>query len=276
MSCDIVLSDRLISRNHAMVRCLSDNDYYIIDSGSANGSYVNGKRINKPTLLKNNDQITIGPITLIFQQQNKHPCSSSVLPYNCENTLSSATVHIEQIAILVADIRDFTRLSESVPIHTLSKLMSEWFYHVSASVDAHNGTLEKFIGDCVYARWDVVGPVGNVVHNVLRAALHIHRITDALNKNFPELPQLLRIGAGVNIGNAAVGVGQDNTALGDAVNTTFRLENASKALKCDVVVGHDAYIELPHTLWKGRERVIVVKGKRDPLRVCTLNFSEIL
>lgn len=275
---DIVIADRLVSRNHAIVRRLSKNDYYVIDSGSANGSYLNGKRITTPSPLRNQDHITIGSAEFTFEQddtqQNDAAQSNAIDDSDAERTLMSAEVSIRQICILVADIRGFTSLSESLPIQTLTKIMSEWFQNVSSGIQASDGTIEKFIGDCVYARWDVSEEPQTSIHTALRAALKIHRITDAFNTVYPDLPQTLRIGVGINIGHAAVNVGHDFAAVGDAVNTTFRLESASKELHCDIVLGHDAYLYLPPEFSEHRERAIAVKGKREPLRVCGLTFAE--
>jgi len=47
----IVLTDLQVSRHHALVRRLGEADYYLIDSGSANGSKVNARRLSTPTLL---------------------------------------------------------------------------------------------------------------------------------------------------------------------------------------------------------------------------------
>jgi len=271
----VAIDDRSVSRNHAIIRRLGDNDYYLIDSGSLNGSYVNGKRISKPTRLNNNDQITIGPGLLIFRQNEHQQLAPSSGAAAEATTLFSPQVSIQKIAMLVADIRGFTPLTESVPVHTMSKIMSEWFHKVSLLIEASHGMLEKFIGDCVYARWDVTDDAQAVVLNALRTAVEIRRITDEFNSKYPEVAQQLRIGAAINIGNVAVGVGQSNAAVGDAVNTTFRLESASKELKCDIVVGHDAYIELPRSIWEGREHIITVKGKREPLNVCALRFENV-
>lgn len=271
---DVVLMDRLVSRHHAIVRRLSDDDYYLIDSGSANGSFVNGRRISTPTLLRHDDRIAIGSVTLRFENIPS-PDSARTLPRSDESTLLSSPIRIQQIAMLVADLRGFTSLSEALPIHTLSKLMSEWFHNVSASIQASDGVVEKFIGDCVYARWDVPDDPAPMVRTALRAALELHRITNSLNTRYPDLPAALRIGAGINVGHAAVGVRHDDAAVGDAINTTFRLESASKELGCDVVLGHDAYRLLPDAHWRGRERTISVKGKREPLSVCGYRFDDL-
>jgi adenylate cyclase len=70
-------------------------------------------------------------------------------------------------------------------------------------------------------------------------------------------------------------VGQDNTALGDAVNVAFRLESATKLLGTDVVVSETTYQHLPDSLIEGKKQHVKVKGKRDPVRICCLEFSEI-
>ncbi len=273
-SSDILIGDRLVSRNHAIIRRLDGDNYYLVDSGSANGSFVNGNRITTPTLLRSNDLIAIGPALITFQHssQQAHDGDASAVILS---TLFSNRVRIQQIAILVADMRGFTPLTESIPIHTLSKIISEWFHNVSTNIQAGGGAVEKFIGDCVYARWDITEHPQDAVLKALRSALAVQRITEELNALYPDLPQKLRIGAGVNIGDAAVGVGQENAAIGDAVNTAFRLENASKELGCDIVVGRDAYALLPRELWEGREHTVNAKGKRDSLRVCGLHFADI-
>jgi diguanylate cyclase (GGDEF)-like protein/PAS domain S-box-containing protein len=63
----IVLSDRWVSRNHAEIQVLEDKDYYLVDLGSGNGSFVNGQRVTMPVSLKDGDLLTIGRTELEFQ-----------------------------------------------------------------------------------------------------------------------------------------------------------------------------------------------------------------
>jgi adenylate cyclase len=183
-------------------------------------------------------------------------------------------VELLRIAVLVADIRGFTRLSESLPVKQLTELMNEWFREATQCIRAHDGLVDKFLGDCVYARWEANRDPAAALLKTLGAACELNRITRLLNENHPELPQPLEIGVGINIGNAALGTDQGRTAIGDAVNLTFRLQEKTKQMKCNILLNRDAYLNLPPERWQGREQTISVAGKTQPLDVWGLSFEE--
>jgi pSer/pThr/pTyr-binding forkhead associated (FHA) protein len=67
--CEFVLNDANVSRKHAVV--VKDwNGYMIQDLGSKNGVVVNDRKIGKPHRLKDADEITIGPIKLLYIDPN--------------------------------------------------------------------------------------------------------------------------------------------------------------------------------------------------------------
>jgi len=72
-----------------------------------------------------------------------------------------------------------------------------------------------------------------------------------------------------------MGIGQDATALGDAVNIAFRLESATKVLGTDIVMSESSYGSLPVECVSGEKQHIRVKGKRDVLRICSLHFGDV-
>lgn len=268
---DIVLKDIMASRNHAMIRRLGQNDYYLIDSGSSNGSFVNQQRVSAPTLLKAGDSIRIGKIELTFEQVRD--VDSAIDTWSMQETMISDSPIIKQITVLVADIRGFTALSEEVDIRTLTKMMNSWFHQVSDIIFENQGVVDKFIGDCVFARWETEVSRHETTLQALNAAVLIQRATDQINQTFTKMDNVT-IGVGINTGAASMGIGQDNTALGDAVNTAFRLENASKVLKKDIIMSESTYQHLPEYIWKDCKQHIRVKGKRDALRVCGLSFGQ--
>lgn len=270
---DIVIIDLLASRNHAMIRRLGHSDYYLIDSGSSNGSFVNSHRVAIPRLLKTGDRIQIGGSELLFEQLHKKENAMDTI--SMEETIISDRPVIRQITVLVADIRGFTSLSESVDIRTLTRMMTKWFHNVTDVITNHGGIVDKFIGDCVFARWESDINEAQSVMKALQAAVEINDITEELNKSSTEKYEKLRVGVGINTGVASMGIGQDATALGDAVNIAFRLESATKVLGSDIVMSESSYCSLPEDCMAGEKQHIRVKGKRDVLRICSLHFDDV-
>lgn len=272
---DIVILDLLVSRNHAMIRRLGQNDYYLIDSGSSNGSFVNSQRVAIPRLLKNNDRIQIGESELVFKQEPELSPEQAADTISMEATIISSRTEIRKITVLVADIRGYTALSENIDIRTLTKLMTKWFHDVTDVISQNGGMVDKFIGDCVFALWESDFNEADSVKKALQACLMINKITNGLNVNIEDIPKKLCIGVGINTGIASMGIGQDATALGDAVNVAFRLESASKLLDVDVVMSESSYTSLSKDCPLGEKKYIKVKGKQEKLKVCGLKFDDV-
>lgn len=269
---DVVLSDPQVSRNHAMVRLLSEGSYWFIDSGSANGSFVNEQRVRRPVLLRDRDRIRIGTTTFLFEQRRGDP--RFIDSIYLQQTVIFERPVIKDITILVADMRGFSGLSERVPIELLTTLMNRWFHDVSGIILEHGGTVDKFIGDCVFARWDGDEP-GEDVYRALRTAIDLQAATCRLARKYPEINQALRVGVGINAGRASVGIGADDTALGDAVNLAFRLESVTKLLRTDLVLSHSAYRHMAPRFWKGAEKLVHLRGRAEPVRACGLSFAAV-
>ena len=270
---DIHIDDLTVSRNHAMVRRIGHDDYYLIDSGSANGSFLNGNRIAMPSLLKNSDQIKIGGLNISFIQEQKSISGNDT--QSMLETVISETPEINEITILVADIRGFTTLSERIDIRTLTKMMNAWFGQVSDIIVKNGGLVDKFIGDCVFARWQAGAEDKQTIYRILNAAVAINKVTASISQDFPAVTENIKIGVGINTGAASISAGQDNSAIGDAVNLAFRLESATKVIGKDLVMSECAYKDLPKEYWSTSELHIRVKGKRDPIRIVALDFSEV-
>lgn len=269
---DIVLSEPQVSRQHALIRRLGMEDYYFIDSGSSNGSRLNGRRITTPTLLADGDSITIGTTTLLFEHKAQASAFSDSI--SMQATMIVDEPVIKEITILVADIRGYTHLSEKLSIQTLTRVMNMWFDQTSEVIANNGGTVDKFIGDSVFARWDGECSRENI-HNALRTACMLGEVTSGLYHSFSELSEPLRVGIGINAGMASVEVGSDNTALGDAVNTAFRLETASKELRTDVVLSESVYRGLPLGEWRDKAQPLHLKGKEKWVNVLGLGFEQI-
>ncbi len=271
----VPLDDPTVSRNHALIRLVGREQYYLIDVGSRNGSFLNDRRVSTPKLLQSGDVIAIGSSSLIFPQVE---ILEQILPdegLRGGSTVLHVASRVRLITILVADIRGFTKLAESISIRDLSEVMSHWLELVEQAVEKGNGRVDKFIGDAVMAVWDDEGDPGEHVLESLRTSCEIDHLTRNLGEKYLQIATELRVGVGINSGEAAIGIGADNTALGDAVNLAFRLEGTTKEWKCDVVISESSFCYLSGESLKGREEVVTVRGKSIPTRVRALTFDEV-
>lgn len=286
---DIPLSDKCASRNHAMFQIVGENNYFLIDLGSRNGSFVNGRRVTIPVSLKNGDRITLGETNLEFYCPEFSTIPDTGTTQNEEtDAAATAMLHKRQlITVLVVDIRDFTKLTQQMDEHILSEAIGTWFRRAGEIIDRHGSWVDKYIGDAVMTVWihDTEKSLDTVATQdmlkVYRALHEIYEMSDKLNSQF-DLPFQLRIGAGVNTGYAMVGqMGTsehpDYTALGDTVNAAFRLESSTKQLKLDVAIGSTTYSHTPYAavLLPLKQYSVELKGYDAPTVTYAGTFNEL-
>lgn len=243
----LVIKDHCISRIHAILQRMDNGDFYLIDLGSRNGSFVNGRWANIPVKLRNQDQLTLGQTNVTFCSPPDNPQLTDLeVP---KTLLPTALLQFRRlISVLVVDMRNFTQITRQMDEVILSELMSCWFLRAGDILGVHGSWIHKYIGDGVMAVWihDSHGGVSQKeLIKILRAINALQSMTGELWKQFP-LPFPLRVGIGVNTGYAIVkNTGSNNhpdyTPLGDTVNGAFRLESSTKQIKTDVALGETTY-----------------------------------
>jgi len=248
---NFVLPDRWISRNHAMLQCMDTGEFYLIDLGSRNGSFVNGRRVSIPVTLRNGDHLTFGQTELDFYCPTLEHSTDSLAGFDSKEFTATATLHVRRlISVLVVDIRNFTVLTRQLDEKILSEMIGTWFRHAGDIIREHGSWVDKYIGDAVMAIW-IHGTQDIKEEDMLRifrALSDLHKMTSDLYNLYP-LPFPLRVGAGINtgyamVGNTGSGDRPDYTALGDTVNAAFRLETSTKQLGLDVAIGETTYRHL--------------------------------
>jgi adenylate cyclase len=185
------------------------------------------------------------------------------------------------LTIMFCDIRGFTSMAESLDAQQLTQFMNEYLTAMTDVVLAHNGTIDKFIGDAVMAFWNA--PLDDPDHAVhaASAALAMARELEVLNDRWQRRAQTrgeesreVRFGIGLATGDCSVGnFGSSQrfsySALGDHVNLASRLEGATKFYCTDILVA-EATRDLSRKLaWLEADQVRV-KGRADVTRVFIL------
>ncbi|MGF1624060.1 MAG: adenylate/guanylate cyclase domain-containing protein [Alphaproteobacteria bacterium] len=146
------------------------------------------------------------------------------------------------IAVLFADMRGFTAMSENRLPYDLVFILNRYFRAMGLAVEQAGGHLDKFIGDGVMALFGVEGDTGQGCRQALNAArLMAHNLRELNASLADELKMPIRVGIGINVGHAIVGemgyaTATGLTAIGDVVNTASRLEALTKEYRADLIV----------------------------------------
>ena len=272
--CPILLDSRSVSRLHALIQRRDGGDYSVVDLGSLNGSFVNGARVGFPVVLRDGDSLTFGDCRLVFHC----PARSSVAAALETGTRNepTAALHTRTLTtIVVVDIRDFTPLARALSEALLSQTVGTWFLRVGQAAQRMGSWAERYFGDAMMAVWvhDHAARVAMDLARALRAVCDIEAATREVSRALP-LPAPLRIGAGINTGPAMVG-GSDYTALGDAVNMAFRLQEATKTLGLDVALGPPSFEALAQPRPAFTLRQVFLKGYENPSAAWGISFADL-
>lgn len=174
-------------------------------------------------------------------------------------------------SMLFADIRGSTALAERIPPGEFSALLNRFYTVASKTVFAHDGMVDKFVGDELVATFP---PVFGERHaeRAVDTALDLLRATGHADPGGPWVP----IGAGVHTGRVwfgAVGEGShvELTVVGDAVNTTARLASEAGAGEILVSAAAATAAGLDPAL---ERRSLQLKGKQESTQVVSLRLPD--
>ncbi|MGG6296034.1 FHA domain-containing protein [Leptolyngbya sp. AN02str] len=282
---NLVLPDRWISRNHAMLQRMESGEFYLIDLGSRNGSFVNGRRVSVPVTLHNGDRLTFGQTELEFHSPDAGLPSDSSIGADSQEFTATATLHVRRlISVLVVDIRDFTVMTRQIDEKILSEAIGTWFRCAGDIIREYGSWVDKYIGDAIMAVW-IHGAQGvdhEEMMRIAQALSALHKMTSRLHERYP-LPFPLRVGAGLNtgyamVGNTGTGDRPDYTALGDTVNAAFRLESATKQIGMDVALGETAYEYLAASISNPnlfKQYAVNLKGYDSPTVTYAGSFGDL-
>jgi adenylate cyclase len=174
-------------------------------------------------------------------------------------------------AIMICDLRDFTRISDNWPRDDVIDLLNGYFDAMSEPIARHGGEILKFIGDGLLAIFPLSQPLACA--NLLHAVTEARQAMIALNEKNGETGRApLNYGIGVHVGDVMYGnIGSrtrlDFTVIGPAVNMASRLETLTKQLGRTVLLSR-AFADLVEGEF-ALERVgeYPVRGFHDPIEL---------
>jgi class 3 adenylate cyclase len=162
------------------------------------------------------------------------------------------------VTILFADVADSTALGESLDPEDLRALLARYYAIAREVIEAHGGTLEKFIGDAVMAIFGLPRAHGDDAERALAAA-------DALRSRLAAEPQLapVELRFGVSTGEVVASrdtSGGDFLVTGDAVNLAARLQQSAQL--GEILCAERTARAAARRFAFGPVRELVVRGKK--------------
>jgi adenylate cyclase len=181
-----------------------------------------------------------------------------------------------RVSILFTDVKDFTPIAEGMSPDGLMANMSEYFEELASLIIRKDGTVDKFIGDAIFAFWNAPLTVARHEHAACAAALECRAASRRLNARWIDKGmQPWHTRFGIHVGEAVLGnVGSsdriDYTAIGDNVNIAARLEGPNKYYGSSILTsGQIAKACSDEFLFRRVDRT-QPKGVGHPLDICEL------
>ena len=180
----------------------------------------------------------------------------------------------KKVTVLFADVRRFTPLSEKLPPEQVVALLNELLSAMTNVVFKYEGTIDKFIGDCLMAVYGAPIEHPDDPNRAVMSAVDIQKEIQRINEKRAKdgLPTM-NIGIGINLGEAVVGnIGSqerlDYTVIGDTVNLASRLQEVADG--GEIIISEHVFNEIDVPFIFHGPYLIKVKGKENPVKIYKL------
>jgi adenylate cyclase len=211
----------------------------------------------------------------IKQQFGTYVSPALVKKLQDDPTLLRLGGETKRLTFLFSDIRGFTPISEKYQKDPqgLTRLINRFLDNQTEIILKHEGTIDKYMGDCIMAFWNAPLEVEEQERKATECALEMRIALGELNEKLrQEGLDEINTGAGINTGPCVVGnfgssTRFDYSVLGDAVNLAARLESSCKDYDADLIISE-------HSLVDGFDyeflAEVTVKGKSEPVKIYTI------
>ena len=179
-----------------------------------------------------------------------------------------------EVSVLFSDIRGFTTMSERLGARETVAMLNDYFTDMVDVVFAHNGILDKYIGDMIMAVFGSVRSRQDDAANAVMVGSRMMMALRELNLRRAAVGQeQINIGIGISTGDVVAGsIGSpkrlEYTVIGDRVNLAERLQNANKYYGTGVLMCEKTAARLRTPVRMRDLDLIRVRGMQRPVSLC--------
>lgn len=196
---DIVLKSPGASRHHARI-ARAGSTFTVEDSGSRNGTWLNGARIDAPAYLSDGDHLRFDDQDFLFIAED-----------DASRTIARAkSSRHETVTVMFADLVGHTAMFEALGPDQMYRVLDASMGRMRSSVTLHGGRTVKTEGDSIMASFASIG-------EAVSCAVEIQR---RLREPNQETGQAIPVRIGINSGEVRL---QDGDLTGLAVIKAARV-----------------------------------------------------
>jgi adenylate cyclase len=183
----------------------------------------------------------------------------------------------QEIAVLFADLREFTRVAERKFPYDVVFLLNRYFEAVGGAIARAGGIANQFTGDGVMALFGVgTSPDEGCRHALMAAGEIVRAVSDLSQSLAEELSRPLRIGIGIHTGPVVVGrmgYGETTylTAVGDTVHVASRLQDLTKQYDCQLVISEEVAARAGADTSSYPRHELAVRNRTEPVSIYVID-----
>ncbi len=216
---DVVLVDDRVSRRHATIHAQGEQEFLLVDLGSRNGTFLNGRRVNQPTRLRDGDQLQVGPFTLTFHQLAGTDAGNTRSAPAAQTLVELSSVNCW---LMLCDIAGSSVLAREKSGEELAMLMGGWFARCKEAIEDSGGAINKYLGDGLLAFWRARPETRPHVAQAVRDLIRMQQ------SGPPPFRVVIHYGSVVIGGVPSSG---EDSLGGPEVNLVFRMERLGSELR---------------------------------------------
>jgi len=223
----VPLANNHVSRKHAVIQFQGENEFWIVDLGSSNGTHVNGRRVSRPLALKNGDVIDMAGSQIEFRSEVE-----TVEPDSLSLGSTLLSVARRNCWLMVADIVGSTRMAQELPPEEVPLVTGGWFKTCRDLIEKHDGHMNQYLGDGFFCYWE---DTLNSKHQILMALRDLGRLQERAQ---PPFRVVLHHGMTVF---GSVPTMTEQNLHGPTVNFVFRMEKIAGAWQDSILCSSEAW-----------------------------------
>jgi class 3 adenylate cyclase/CheY-like chemotaxis protein len=196
--------------------------------------------------------------------------SSGVTKATIDNPEVALGGAIREVTVLVADIRGFSALAESLGARRVVDLLNEYYSYMADVIGLEDGIMDKYVGAAAMALFGVPRSHGDDADRAVAAARRMHRVLKLMNelRGGPALSIGIGLGSGPVIAGP-IGAPERITysVIGAPVNLASRIEGLTRANGSSILICGETFQRLTRAAPARKVDVVILPGRETPTEI---------